>query len=43
MHADEIKAFLDAVYGRAPYPYTFEEEKKNIEMLIKLINAQQTA
>lgn len=43
MHADEIHAFLEAVYKRAPYPYTFKEEKKNIEMLIKLIDAQKTA
>ena len=33
---DEIKAFLDAVYGRTPYPFTFEENLENLKTLYKL-------
>ncbi len=33
---DEIKAFLDAIYDRAPYPFTFEENLENLRMLHKL-------
>ncbi len=33
---DEIKAFLDAIYGRAPYPFTFEENMENLKTLYKL-------
>lgn len=36
MYNDEIKAFVDAIYGRAPYPYTFEEDLKNLKTLYKL-------
>lgn len=36
MYNDEIKAFLDAVYGRAPYPFTFEENLENLKTLYKL-------
>ena len=37
MHEEEIKAFLDAIYGRAPYPYTFEEDLENLGTLKRLI------
>lgn len=33
---DEIKAFLDAIYGRAPYPFPFEENLENLKTLYKL-------
>ena len=36
MYNDEIKAFLEAIYGRAPYPYTFEEDLRNLKTLYKL-------
>ena len=36
MYNDEIKTFLGAVYGRAPYPYTFEEDLRNLKTLYKL-------
>lgn len=36
MYNDEIKAWLDAISGKAPYPYTFEESKKNLNALYKL-------
>ena len=36
MHEEEIKAFLDAIYGRTPYPYTFEEDLLNLKTLYKL-------
>src|SRR3989344_1234760 len=36
MHEEEIKAFLDAIYGRTPYPYTFEEDLLNLKTLFKL-------
>ncbi len=38
MYNDEIKAFLDAIYGRAPYPYTFREGAKNLMVLYKLVS-----
>lgn len=41
MYIDEIKAFLDAVYGKAPYPYSFEENLKNVVLLEKLIPGAQ--
>ena len=40
MYNDEIKAFLDAIYGKAPYPHTFEENLSNIQALFHLIEAQ---
>lgn len=39
MYNDEIKAFLDAVYGRAPYPFSFEENLNNLKSLFKIINS----
>ncbi|QQG42898.1 MAG: Gfo/Idh/MocA family oxidoreductase [Candidatus Giovannonibacteria bacterium] len=36
MYNDEMKAFVDAIYGRAPYPYTFEEDLRNLRTLYKL-------
>lgn len=36
MYNDEIKAFLDAIYGRMPYPFTFEENLENLKTLYKL-------
>jgi predicted dehydrogenase len=40
MYNDEIKAFLDAVYGRAPYPFSFAENLLNVQALFQLIKAQ---
>ncbi|MBI2627883.1 MAG: Gfo/Idh/MocA family oxidoreductase [Candidatus Niyogibacteria bacterium] len=36
MYIDEIKAFLDAVRGRTKYPYSFEEDVKNLQTLYQL-------
>lgn len=36
MYQDEIGAFLGAVNGRAPYPYSFEEDLDNLKILYKL-------
>lgn len=36
MYNDEIKAWLDAIRRKSPYPYTFEESKKNLATLYKL-------
>lgn len=36
MYNNEIKAWLDAIYGKAPYPYTFEESQKNLATLYML-------
>ena len=40
MYNDEIKAFLDAIYGEAPYPHTFEENSLNLQALFHLIETQ---
>jgi predicted dehydrogenase len=40
MYNDEMKAFLDAVYGRAPYPFSFAENLLNVQALFQLIKAQ---
>ena len=40
MYNDEIKAFLDAIYGEAPYPHTFEENLLNLQALFHLIEEQ---
>ena len=37
MYNDEIKAFLDAIYGKATYPHTFEENLFNLQTLFRLI------
>lgn len=37
MYNDEIKSFLDAIYGRAPYPYSFKEDRDNLKILNRLI------
>lgn len=36
MYNDEIKAWLDTIRGKTQYPYTFEESKKNLNVLYKL-------
>ncbi|MBI2444531.1 MAG: Gfo/Idh/MocA family oxidoreductase [Candidatus Magasanikbacteria bacterium] len=41
MYNDEIKAFLDAIAGRAPYPFTFEENLVNLRLLFKLIKSSE--
>jgi len=33
-YADEIKAVIDAVEGKAPYPYTFDEDHKLLNWLV---------
>ena len=38
MYQDEIKAFLDAIEGIAPYPHTFEENLVNLKLLEKIVN-----
>ena len=40
MYIDEIKAFLDAVYGLVKYPYSFEEDFKNLQTLYQLETKQ---
>ncbi|MDP3710341.1 MAG: Gfo/Idh/MocA family oxidoreductase [bacterium] len=37
MYQKEIKAFLDAVYGKAKYPFTFEENLLNLKVLFGLL------
>ena len=37
MYNDEIKAFLDAIYGKATYPYTFEENLFNLQALFHIM------
>ncbi|MBI1974961.1 MAG: Gfo/Idh/MocA family oxidoreductase, partial [Parcubacteria group bacterium] len=36
MYIDEMKAFLDAIKGKAPYPYSFEENLTNLRALEKI-------
>ena len=37
MYNDEIKAFLDAIYNRSLYPFSFEENLLNMQALFQLI------
>jgi len=37
MYNDEIKSFIDAIYGKAPYPHTFEENLFNLQALFHII------
>jgi len=39
MYNDEIRAFLDAIEGRAKYPFTFEENLLNLKTLFALEEA----
>lgn len=39
MYNDEIKAFLDAVYGESKYPFSFKENHKNLKTLFALERA----
>ncbi len=39
MYNDEIKAFLEAISGRAKYPFTFEENLWNLRALFQLEKA----
>ena len=36
MYNKEIEAFLDAIYGKAQYPHTFEENLFNLQALFQL-------
>ncbi len=36
MYQDEMKSFLDAISGKAKYPYTFEEDFKNLKLFSTL-------
>lgn len=38
MYQQEIKAFLDAIYGKAKYPFTFEENLLNLKVLFRLLH-----
>jgi len=38
MYQDEIRAFLDAIYGKSLYSYSFEEDLLNLKVLFKLTN-----
>lgn len=38
MYNSEIKAFLDAIDGKTPYPHTFKENLSNLHALFHLIN-----
>ncbi len=37
MYNDEIKAFLNAIAGKAPYPFSFEENLVNLKTLFQVI------
>ena len=37
-YQDEIRAFLNAVYGKEKYQFSFEENLVNLKMLYKIIN-----
>jgi len=39
MYLNETKSFLDAIYGKAVYPYSFEEETQNLEVMEMIENA----
>ena len=39
MYNDEIKAFLDAIYNKTKYPFSFEENLLNLKTLFKLIKS----
>ncbi len=39
MYNDEVKAFLDAIYGRTEYPFSFEENLLNLKALSRLIKS----
>lgn len=41
MYNNEIKAFLDAIYSKKPYPFTFEENLENLNTLYKLEKSSQ--
>lgn len=36
MYNDEIKMFLDAIYGRVNYPFSFEENLANLRILFQI-------
>jgi len=36
MYNEEIKAFLEAIYGRSKYPFSFKDNLLNLEVLSKL-------
>lgn len=38
MYIEEMCAFLDAVSGGAPYPYSFKEDQTNLKALHSLVN-----
>lgn len=37
MYNDEIGAFLDAIAGKAPYPFSFEENLKHLKVLFAIL------
>jgi predicted dehydrogenase len=37
MYIDEMKAFLDAIAGASPYPYTFEENLSSLNALFQVM------
>ena len=37
MYNDEIKAFLDAIYVKSPYPHSFEDNLSNLQALFHLM------
>lgn len=39
MYNDEIRAFLDAIRGKATYPHSFEENLLNLKVLFKVIKS----
>ena len=38
MYNDEIKAFLNAIYGKAAYQFSFEENLSNLRALFRIIS-----
>ncbi len=42
MYIDEIGAFLDAIHGKRPFPYSFKEDLQNLKALYSLEKASKT-
>jgi hypothetical protein len=42
MYIEEIKTFLEAVRGERPWPYSFAEDRKNLEALYELEKSGKT-
>ena len=38
MYIEEMKAFVSSIRGGAPYPYSFDEDRVNLQALQRLVN-----